>query len=159
MFCPIGDYQKLTFKQGILKGEVSLYGWPPVWLVWNQLYDNRQFLFYLQNRVIPTGQAGGQRYNSDTSPFSIPWFKNLKIGPFGMNRISKESEKRSGCSFFPPKLDTRVASPTHDAVSLSHFRCVGRWPRGTEKCVWEGGKGDRQNGTHTHSQTGRESVC
>ena len=32
-------------KQGILKGEVSLYGWPPVWLVWNQLYDNWQFLF------------------------------------------------------------------------------------------------------------------
>ncbi len=25
--------------QGILKGEVSLYHWPPVWLVWNQLYD------------------------------------------------------------------------------------------------------------------------
>jgi len=25
-------------NQGILKGEVSLYCWPPVWLVWNQLY-------------------------------------------------------------------------------------------------------------------------
>ncbi len=34
-----------AFDQGILKGEVSLYHWPPVWLVWNQLYDNRQFLF------------------------------------------------------------------------------------------------------------------
>ncbi len=32
-------------KQGILKGEVSLYSGPPVWLVWNQLYDNRWFLF------------------------------------------------------------------------------------------------------------------
>jgi len=32
-------------QQGILKGEVSLYRWPPVWLVWNQLYDNWQFLF------------------------------------------------------------------------------------------------------------------
>ncbi len=31
--------------QGILKGEASLYHWPPVWLVWNQLYDNWQFLF------------------------------------------------------------------------------------------------------------------
>jgi len=28
------------WQQGILKGEVSLYHWPPVWLVWNQLYDN-----------------------------------------------------------------------------------------------------------------------
>ncbi len=27
-------------KAGILKGEVSLYHWPPDWLVWNQLYDN-----------------------------------------------------------------------------------------------------------------------
>jgi len=26
--------------EGILKGEVSLYCWPPVWLVWDQLYDN-----------------------------------------------------------------------------------------------------------------------
>jgi hypothetical protein len=36
-------------EQGILKGEVSLYCWPPVWQVWNQLYDNWQ---YLQNRLI-----------------------------------------------------------------------------------------------------------
>ncbi len=26
--------------QGILKGEVSLYYWPLVWLVWNKQYDN-----------------------------------------------------------------------------------------------------------------------
>jgi len=26
------------FIQGILKGEVSLYHWLPVWPVWNQLY-------------------------------------------------------------------------------------------------------------------------
>jgi hypothetical protein len=32
------------------------------------------FCFYLQNRLIQTGQLGGQRY-SDTSPFSIPWFR------------------------------------------------------------------------------------
>ncbi len=55
--------------QGILKGEVSLYCWPPVWLVWNQLYDN---CFYLQNRLIQTSETGGQWYG-DTSPFSIPW--------------------------------------------------------------------------------------
>jgi len=36
---------KETFYQGILKGKVSLYCWPPVWLVWNQPYDNWQFLF------------------------------------------------------------------------------------------------------------------
>ncbi len=31
------------------------------------------FCFYLQNRLIPTSQTGGQWYN-DTSPFSRPWF-------------------------------------------------------------------------------------
>ncbi len=30
------------------------------------------FCFYLQNRIIQTGQTGGQWY-SDTSHFSIPW--------------------------------------------------------------------------------------
>ena len=60
---------RLMLVQGILKGEVSLYHWPPVWLVWNQLYDNWQFL---QKRLIQTSQTLGQQY-SDTSPFSIPW--------------------------------------------------------------------------------------
>jgi hypothetical protein len=40
-----------TCKQEILKGEVSLYHWPPVSLVWNQLYDNRQFMFLFANSV------------------------------------------------------------------------------------------------------------
>jgi len=57
--------------QGILKGELSLFCWPPVWLVWNQLYDNWQFLFLFAKHAIQTGQTGGQWY-SDT-PFSIPW--------------------------------------------------------------------------------------
>jgi hypothetical protein len=33
--------------QGILKGEVFLYPWPPVWLVWNQLNDNWQFFVFI----------------------------------------------------------------------------------------------------------------
>jgi hypothetical protein len=38
----------------ILKGEVSLYCWPPVWLVWNQLYDNNwQFLFLFAKQTNP----------------------------------------------------------------------------------------------------------
>ncbi len=55
--------------QGILKGEVSLYHWPPVWLVWNQPYDS---CFYLQNRLIQTSQTGGER-TVILSPFSFPW--------------------------------------------------------------------------------------
>ncbi len=44
-------YQR--YKQGILKREVSLHGWPPVWLVWNQLYDNWQFLFLFVKQTNP----------------------------------------------------------------------------------------------------------
>ncbi len=66
------------FGQGILKGEVSPYHWPPVWLVWNQTTDN--FCFYLQNRLIQTNQTGGQWY-SDTSPFSISWFGQQCLWP------------------------------------------------------------------------------
>jgi hypothetical protein len=39
--------------QGILNGEVSLHRWPPVWLVWNQLYDNWQFLFLFAKQTNP----------------------------------------------------------------------------------------------------------
>jgi hypothetical protein len=36
----------LCLLQGILKGEVSQYRWPPVWMVWNHLYDNRHFFVF-----------------------------------------------------------------------------------------------------------------
>ena len=55
-----------------------MYHWPPVWLVWNQLYDNLQFLL---NSLIQTSQTGGQWY-SDTSPFSIPWTQPFLIRAF-----------------------------------------------------------------------------
>jgi hypothetical protein len=41
------------YTQGILKGEISLYSWPPVWLVWNQLYDNWQFSFLFAKQTNP----------------------------------------------------------------------------------------------------------
>ncbi len=40
-------------RQGILKGEVSLYCWPPVCLVWNQLYDYWKFLFLSVKQTNP----------------------------------------------------------------------------------------------------------
>jgi len=57
--------------QGIQKGKVSLYHWPPFLTgsesaVWQLTF----FCFYLQNILIQTGQAGGQWY-SDTSPLSL----------------------------------------------------------------------------------------
>jgi hypothetical protein len=47
------DRQQIKLDQVILKGEVSLYHWPPVWLVWNQLYDNWQFLFLFAKQTNP----------------------------------------------------------------------------------------------------------
>jgi hypothetical protein len=44
---------RIGWKQGILKVEVSLYHWPPVWLVWNQLYDNWQILFLFAKQTNP----------------------------------------------------------------------------------------------------------
>ncbi len=41
------------YTQGILKGEISLYSWPPVWLVWNQQYDNWQFSFLFAKQTNP----------------------------------------------------------------------------------------------------------
>jgi hypothetical protein len=48
-----------------------------------------KFCFYLQNRLIQTGQTGGPQY-IDTSPFSIPWYSNhctylMGIIPLGMS--------------------------------------------------------------------------
>jgi hypothetical protein len=69
--------------QGTLKGEVSL-DWSGI-----SCMTTDNFRFYLQNRLIQTGQTGGQLY-SDTSPFSVPcylpfslssglYYKNMKI--------------------------------------------------------------------------------
>jgi hypothetical protein len=38
---------KCRFGQGILKGDESLYSWPPVWLVWNQLWDNGTIFVFI----------------------------------------------------------------------------------------------------------------
>ncbi len=57
-------------SHGILKGEVSMYHWPPVWFGISYMTTDN-FCLYLQNRLIKTSQIGGQWY-SDTSSFSIP---------------------------------------------------------------------------------------
>ncbi len=56
--------------QGILKGEVSLYHWPPVWLVRNQLYDYWQFLFIFSKQTNPN-QSNRRSMVQWYFPFSI----------------------------------------------------------------------------------------
>ncbi len=58
-------------NQRILKGEVSLYCWPPVWLVWISRFANKNKNCQLSYSWFQTSQTGGER-DSDTYPFSIP---------------------------------------------------------------------------------------
>ncbi len=64
---------KIWLYRRILKGEVSLYHWPPVWLVWNQLYCNWQFLFLFAKQTNPN-QSNRRSIVQWYFPFSIPWF-------------------------------------------------------------------------------------
>ncbi len=59
-------------EQGILKGEVSLYHWPPVWLVWNQLYGCWQFLFLFAKQTNP---------NQSNMRSTVQWYFPLLVFP------------------------------------------------------------------------------
>ena len=75
----------LWFQNGILKGEVSLYCWPTVWLVWNQLYDYWQFWFLFAKQTNPN-QSNRRSMVQWYSPFSIPWSESLlNIAYLAMN--------------------------------------------------------------------------
>jgi hypothetical protein len=72
---------KLSITQGKLKGKVSLYHWPPVWLVWNRLYANWQFLFLFVKQTNPN-QSNRRSMVQYTSPFSIPCLISLGAFPW-----------------------------------------------------------------------------
>ncbi len=73
-FCPnLISYSVSCFHQRILKGEVSLYCCPPVWVVWNQLYDNWQFLFLVGKQTNPN-QSNRRSMVQWYFHFSIPCF-------------------------------------------------------------------------------------
>ncbi len=56
----------------ILKGEVSLYRWPCVWLVWIHLFCKQKQKISVAIQLIPN-QSNRRSMVCDTSPFSIPW--------------------------------------------------------------------------------------
>jgi hypothetical protein len=111
----------------MLKGEVSMYHWPPVWLIWNQLFDYWQFLFYLQNRLIQTSQTGGQQY-SDTSPYSIQckgyhWAVNLHhFSLMGRNAVTDGSTVYGGKPHSKDKCNSEVSNH-----SVFHNRVLAIW--------------------------------
>ncbi len=50
--------------------------------------------FYLQNRLSQTSKTGGQQY-SDTSPFSIPWYKSYKQHWLKQTSLKRLFEQKS----------------------------------------------------------------
>ncbi len=77
-------------RQGILKGEVSLCHWPPVWLIWNQLYDNWQFLFLFAKQTNPN-QSNRRSMVQWYFPFRISWLRfqvNYRCGRACMQQNS-----------------------------------------------------------------------
>jgi hypothetical protein len=74
-------------QKRILKGEVSLYDWPPVWFgISCMTTDN--FCFYFQNRLIQTNQTGGQRYSDTLPPLVFPATSQSQT----LRRISRSDE-------------------------------------------------------------------
>jgi len=68
--------KKRNFEQEILKGEVSPYYWPPVWLVWNQLFENWNFLFLFAKQT-NSNQSNRRSMVQWYFLFSIPCFESL----------------------------------------------------------------------------------
>ncbi len=75
---------KIDSSQGILKGEVSLYRWPPVWLVWNQLYDNWQFLFLFATQT---------NQNQSNRGSTVQWYFPLWYSLLQHIQLNDEGEK------------------------------------------------------------------
>jgi hypothetical protein len=77
---------------------------------------NDIFCFYLQNRLIQTTQTGGQQY-SDTSPFSIPWEKEIE-----------RRERRKGKEYLVYRIGIRMEFRTKItilSVSLMETKVPG----------------------------------
>ncbi len=120
------------FDQGILKWEVSLYCWPPVWLGWSLLYDNWQFLFLFAKQTNPNqsnrrsmvqwhfpglvfpgltnsqfGQPGlFQNFDRNFRIFSVPILKYWKIE----KKTAKSPRRRN--LFFPQLATSGHCSKT-----------------------------------------------
>ena len=86
----VTDARVKRWIQGILKGEVSLYHWPPVWLVRNQLYDNYQFLFLFAKQTNPN-----QSYRRSMVEWYFP-FKYSLPQQTGQN-LGRVFNTGSGC--------------------------------------------------------------
>jgi hypothetical protein len=105
-----GKFSQL--RPGNTKGEVSLYCWPPVWLVWNWLYDYWKCLFLFAKQTNPNSQTGGQQY-SDTFSISIPCL--------GYHCVQGRSSPEWNTFPMLPLGKTRPAWKNFQAQALAYF--------------------------------------
>ncbi len=73
------------------RGEVSMYYWPPVWLVWNRLYDNWQFLFLFTKQTKP---------NHSNRRWTVQWY----FPPLVLLGLSQYTDARRTGTHFQPSL-------------------------------------------------------
>ncbi len=78
----------LLWSQGILKGKVSMYCWPAALLVWNQLFDNWQFMFSFSKQTNPN-----QSNRRSTVQWYFPlWYSLVKRS--SAQKVLKYTPKR-----------------------------------------------------------------
>ncbi len=90
-----GSITVLLLKQGILKGEVSLYH--DLLFDWFRLvcFPNKNKNCQLSHSWFQTSQTGGQQYR-DTSTFSIPCLKKAYVLPCGSSTSGLRHRPPSG---------------------------------------------------------------
>jgi len=109
--------------QGKLKGEVSLYHWPPVWLIWNRLYDNWPYLFLFAKQTNPN-QSKRRSMVQWYFPFSIPClYHSLQVW----------TVKR----FRRPTISTTTAKTTNSSKTKTSS---GTWWPSSKRRTWRGAK-------------------
>ncbi len=101
-----GGSQDCCIEQILLKGEVSLYQWPPVWLVWNQLHDYWQILFLFAKQTNPNQS---NRRSTVQWYFPLQYFLSWAMRPSGQRR-------GKGGGDLEPVLVT-IASLLNDKIS------------------------------------------
>ncbi len=118
----------LYLRAGNTKGGRITVPLTSVWLVWNQLYDKRQFLFLFAKQTNPN-QSNRRSMVQWYFPFSIPcyghsvknWTDEVALFQFVKFRFS--DEKKFGISFyhfFPKiKITTTVSGNTNWRGRLS----------------------------------------
>jgi hypothetical protein len=125
--------------QGILKGDVSLNHWPPVWLVWNQLYDNWQLLFLFAKQTNPNEsnrRSMGQWY--------FPFYYSLTFFHLFKHTRTHTHTHTHAHAYKLKHKHTHTHTHTHTHSKMPHTHTHSKMPH---------------THTHTHTKTPMHIIC